>query len=246
MKFSNDTCTCARNLLKQCAALKGWTKALLQMSPTNLSAQWIPTLYRKARYNADFDVGGHHGQHMPHENGGQHGIAPRDPVGCLAWASSCSVLLKSTNDKHNGTHKHNAQASQYKCHGTLFWNQTQTCFPQHFFSKEEVCREQLKTTAYSLKHNGIPGCVLQFPWRCALDTAAKLDGHKAHSHLVRLQLLLEFSATVAPISATVSAFSEQGSHSKVHLSRRLHRHAQQLRLTTKELQQRNKRYYHNI
>ena len=95
------------------------TKALLQMSPTNLSAQWIPTLYRQARYNADFDVGGHHGQHMPHENGGQHGIAPRDPVGCFAWASSCSVLLKSTNDKHNGTHKHNAQASQYKYHGTL-------------------------------------------------------------------------------------------------------------------------------
>ena len=118
-QLAQSTCTCARNLLKQCAALKGWTEALLQMSPTNLSAQWIPTLYRQARYNADFDVGGHHGQHMPHENGGQQGIAPRDPVGCFAWASSCSVLLKSTNDKHNGTHKHNAQASQYKCHGTL-------------------------------------------------------------------------------------------------------------------------------
>lgn len=72
----------------------------------------------KAGYKADFDVGAH-----------------RDPVGSFAWASSCSILLKSPNDKHKGTHKHNAHGHRHghvEHHNELIDQRlSRWCWPPH-------------------------------------------------------------------------------------------------------------------
>jgi hypothetical protein len=123
-QLAQSTCTCTRNLHKQCAALSGGRRHSCQCHPRTHRSQAWPN-YRKARYNADFDVGGTMANTCPMRTGASR-HAPRDPVGSFAWASSCSVLLKSTNDKHKGTHKHNAHGHGHVEHHNELLDQSMT------------------------------------------------------------------------------------------------------------------------
>ena len=128
-QLAQSTCTCTRNLHKQCAALSGGRRHSCQCHPRTHRSQAWPDHYRKARYNADFDVGGTMANTCPMRTGASR-HAPRDPVGSFAWASSCSVLLKSTNDKHKGAHKHNAHGHGHVEHHNELLDQSMTISQQ--------------------------------------------------------------------------------------------------------------------